>query len=608
MHIQALIVGPSDTPYANGFFHFDMIFPHDYPWKPPQVQIQTTDSGRTRFNPNLYSNGKVCLSILGTWSGPGWSQAQTLLSTLLSIQSLMNAAPYHNEPGYENERSSGDSKMYNQVILHETIRVAVCGMLEHPTCGTLFQEGMEDIFLQNYESYLRICDDNLDKDGQDMHDPFGEKRGKYQYLTSKKRLEALHLKIVSKSSDMAVDVIDTDATDTSVHTTPTVPFKELSLDTLLQTPSATSHIDDSIANALGLLSDSQPHKDKVTYLPYGHAPPSFVPVKPPKLEDLMKPQETSDEDVACVVCHSSPQEYIVLPACQVPHVYCMPCANKVMAQGGIPNNPYHHRRAKAVKTGIQCVLCKASSPVDPSVGLAALKRRKKRKMDQNVNQCPLHNEEYLLFCIDDMQLICYMCAGAEHARHIYEAFEDAKPRVKTHLEKQLCSLQAKRGKLEAFVASAEEQRHKADEAAEKAKLEMTATFAALRQFLDEKEKDLHSGIQLIHTQQMANVASEVARAKDRISQIDKSISSAMTEDDGDTLGFLREMENVEEQVRAEIYAPDMEYKPFIITYGKQRLDQAKNHLNNVKAKKIFSTGNETQEPMEGYPFEEEEDY
>jgi hypothetical protein len=29
----------------------------------------TTGGGRCRFNPNLYAGGKVCLSILGTWSG-----------------------------------------------------------------------------------------------------------------------------------------------------------------------------------------------------------------------------------------------------------------------------------------------------------------------------------------------------------------------------------------------------------------------------------------------------------------------------------------------------------------------------------------------------------
>ena len=57
----------------------------------------TTGGGAVRFNPNLYRNGKVCLSILGTWSGPGWSPVQSISSVLLSIQSLMNTKPYHNE-------------------------------------------------------------------------------------------------------------------------------------------------------------------------------------------------------------------------------------------------------------------------------------------------------------------------------------------------------------------------------------------------------------------------------------------------------------------------------------------------------------------------------
>jgi hypothetical protein len=43
--------------------------------------------------------------------------------------------------GYESERKKGDVEKYNQIILHETIRVAVCGMMENPTCGDLFEVG-----------------------------------------------------------------------------------------------------------------------------------------------------------------------------------------------------------------------------------------------------------------------------------------------------------------------------------------------------------------------------------------------------------------------------------------------------------------------------------
>jgi len=56
-----------------------MQFPEDYPSSAPHIVFLTTNGGKTRFNPNLYSDGKVCLSILGTWrgeSGEQWSSVQ----------------------------------------------------------------------------------------------------------------------------------------------------------------------------------------------------------------------------------------------------------------------------------------------------------------------------------------------------------------------------------------------------------------------------------------------------------------------------------------------------------------------------------------------------
>lgn len=84
--VHALVVGPYDTPYEGGFFYFLIRCPPDYPIRAPKVRLITTGNDTVRFNPNLYRNGKVCLSILGTWSGPSWSPAQSLCSVLVSIQ------------------------------------------------------------------------------------------------------------------------------------------------------------------------------------------------------------------------------------------------------------------------------------------------------------------------------------------------------------------------------------------------------------------------------------------------------------------------------------------------------------------------------------------
>ena len=49
---------------------------------------------------------------------------------MLSIQSLMNETPYHNEPSFEADDGSGDVQRYNEKISHESVRVAVCEVME----------------------------------------------------------------------------------------------------------------------------------------------------------------------------------------------------------------------------------------------------------------------------------------------------------------------------------------------------------------------------------------------------------------------------------------------------------------------------------------------
>lgn len=62
-----MIVGPSNTPYEDGLFIFDVQLPNDYPASPPRFHYLSYCADR--LNPNLYEDGKVCVSLLGTWSG-----------------------------------------------------------------------------------------------------------------------------------------------------------------------------------------------------------------------------------------------------------------------------------------------------------------------------------------------------------------------------------------------------------------------------------------------------------------------------------------------------------------------------------------------------------
>ncbi|KAF8623124.1 hypothetical protein AX17_007558, partial [Amanita inopinata Kibby_2008] len=75
-----IIRGPPDSPYAGGEYHGVLLFPSEYPFKPPGIKM-LTPSGR--FQPDK----KICFSMSdfhpGSWN-PAWSVA-TILTGLLSF-------------------------------------------------------------------------------------------------------------------------------------------------------------------------------------------------------------------------------------------------------------------------------------------------------------------------------------------------------------------------------------------------------------------------------------------------------------------------------------------------------------------------------------------
>lgn len=156
-NMRALIIGPKteNSPYKGGFYFFDINIPKNYPLEPPIVKFITTD-GKVRFNPNLYCNGKVCLSILNTWNGPGWTTASTLTMVLLSLQSILHEHPIQNEPGYENENGE-KSKNYNNVIAYYNIKIATLDMINKPPNGfEVFSDIMKKYLIENIDLYNKF--------------------------------------------------------------------------------------------------------------------------------------------------------------------------------------------------------------------------------------------------------------------------------------------------------------------------------------------------------------------------------------------------------------------------------------------------------------------
>ncbi|XP_044360053.1 probable ubiquitin-conjugating enzyme E2 23 [Triticum aestivum] len=167
--VRVAMVGASGTPYQDGLFFFDMQMPQSYPAVPPEVYYH---SFGFRLNPNLYTDGTVCLSLLNTFSGEGnevWVPGtSSLLQVVVSIQALvLNSQPFYNEAGYERliDRPEGHRHElpYNENALLLTLRTMI-HLLRRPPQG--FEGVVRDHFrrrgryvLETCEAYLQGCVD-----------------------------------------------------------------------------------------------------------------------------------------------------------------------------------------------------------------------------------------------------------------------------------------------------------------------------------------------------------------------------------------------------------------------------------------------------------------
>jgi ubiquitin-conjugating enzyme E2 Z len=159
----AMIVGPSDTPYFGGFYFFELNYPNDYPHSPPIV-IYCTNGNDIRFNPNLYKNGRVCISLLNTWKGDQWTSCQTISTILLTLCTLLCKDPLLNEPGVNKEHR--DVNSYTEIIEYSNLDVAVCDILKkkngiYQPFFDKFYSFVKENFNKNYDKLVEFAEKKL---------------------------------------------------------------------------------------------------------------------------------------------------------------------------------------------------------------------------------------------------------------------------------------------------------------------------------------------------------------------------------------------------------------------------------------------------------------
>ncbi|EDW42274.1 ubiquitin-conjugating enzyme E2 G1 [Drosophila sechellia] len=109
---EVVIIGPPDTLYEGGVFKAHLIFPKEYPLRPPKMKFITEI-----WHPNIDKAGDVCISILhepgdDKWgyekAEERWLPVHTVETILLSVISMLT------DPNDESAANVDAAKEYRE--------------------------------------------------------------------------------------------------------------------------------------------------------------------------------------------------------------------------------------------------------------------------------------------------------------------------------------------------------------------------------------------------------------------------------------------------------------------------------------------------------------
>lgn len=82
--LEAVLIGPDESPYKDGIFRLEITVPENYPFSPPAMKFLTKV-----YHPNIDDNGRICLDLLKMPPKGGWKPTISLEGLLIAVRMLL---------------------------------------------------------------------------------------------------------------------------------------------------------------------------------------------------------------------------------------------------------------------------------------------------------------------------------------------------------------------------------------------------------------------------------------------------------------------------------------------------------------------------------------
>ena len=151
--IYILFIIKYDNIYKHSQHIFKFTYTENYPFDPPKLKYLTSKK-KARLHPNFYANGKCCLSLLGTWSGPQWTSCNNITSIVNSIIPLFTDDPLQFEPTFEDkEKHKHLYKSYNIYVQYQCYLLLLDNLI-NPIVKNKLYFIMKNYYMDNYNEIM----------------------------------------------------------------------------------------------------------------------------------------------------------------------------------------------------------------------------------------------------------------------------------------------------------------------------------------------------------------------------------------------------------------------------------------------------------------------
>ncbi|XP_039907033.1 E3 ubiquitin-protein ligase TRIM35-like [Simochromis diagramma] len=280
-------------------------------------------------------------------------------------------------------------------------------------------------------------------------------------------------------------------------------------------------------------------------------------------------EKVLENSLSCHVCSETFRDPVSL-SCN--HSFCSSCLQKFWEQTKNKNCPICKRKSSKEFPHLNYTLKELADSFTDTKKSGSSGAEKEKKKTTVV--CSKHEEEPILFCVDEHRAVCPVCEFSLHRSHKVVPVEEAVSDLKEQLKSDLKSLQDKRNKYKQVEKTYNEMIQHSKKQLLSTERQIRAEFNKLQQFLKEEEESRLAALREEEEQKGRTISREMKMIEEQISSLSDSISAVEEELQKHSVPFLSSYKDTQSRARAQSSVSD----PQLVSGA--LIDVAK-HLGNL---------------------------